>query len=71
MSQRRHGVSLNRFVELRLSRFGVLFCDSFLPGRIARHGDHFQQILARTLESRWQEQNQLLHEITGIFRSDK
>ena len=29
--------------------------------------DHFQQILAWTLKSRWQEQNQLLREITGSF----
>ncbi len=34
-------------------------------------GDHFQQILAWTLKSRWQEQNQLLREITGTFRSEK
>jgi hypothetical protein len=33
--------------------------------------DHFQQILAWTLKSRWQEQNQLLREITGTFRSEK
>jgi hypothetical protein len=34
-------------------------------------GDHFQQILAWTLESRWQQQNQLLREITGTFDSEK
>jgi len=33
--------------------------------------DHFQQILAWTLKSRWEEQNQLLREITGTFRSEK
>jgi hypothetical protein len=34
-------------------------------------GDHFQQILAWTLKSRWGDQNQLLREITGTFRSEK
>jgi Domain of unknown function (DUF4190) len=34
-------------------------------------GDHFQQILAWTLKSRWQKQNQLLREVTTSFRSDK
>ena len=34
-------------------------------------GDHFQQILAWTLKSRWQQQNELLREITGSFRSEK
>ena len=34
-------------------------------------GDHFQQILAWTLKSRWQQQNELLREITGNFRSEK
>jgi hypothetical protein len=34
-------------------------------------GDHFQQILAWTLKSRWQKQNQLLREITKTFRSEK
>jgi Domain of unknown function (DUF4190) len=34
-------------------------------------GDHFQQILAWTLKSRWQKQNELLREITGTFRSEK
>ncbi len=34
-------------------------------------GDHFQQILAWTLKSRWQQQNQLLREITRTFRSEK
>lgn len=33
-------------------------------------GDHFQQILAWTLKSRWQKQNQLLREITRSFRSE-
>ena len=32
-------------------------------------GDLFQQILAWTLESRWQKQNQLLREVTGTFRA--
>jgi Domain of unknown function (DUF4190) len=31
--------------------------------------DHFQQILAWTLKSRWQKQNQLLREVTGSFRA--
>jgi hypothetical protein len=34
-------------------------------------GRYFQQILAGTLRSRWEEQNQLLREITGTFRSEK
>ncbi|MEP6586571.1 MAG: hypothetical protein ABJB70_07570 [Candidatus Udaeobacter sp.] len=34
-------------------------------------GDHFQQILAWTLKSRWQKQDQLLGEITASFRSKK
>ena len=34
-------------------------------------GDHFQQILAWTLKSRWQKQNQLLHQVTASFRSEK
>jgi hypothetical protein len=34
-------------------------------------GDHFQQILAWTLKSRWQKQNQLLREVTNSFRSEK
>lgn len=34
-------------------------------------GDHFQQILAWTLKSRWQQQNELLREITETFRSKK
>ena len=33
-------------------------------------GDHFQQILAWTLKSRWQKQNQLLREVTASFRSE-
>jgi len=33
--------------------------------------DHFQQILAWTFKSRWEEQNQALREITGSFRSEK
>ena len=32
-------------------------------------GDHFQQILAWTLKSRWQKQNQLLREVTGSFHA--
>jgi Domain of unknown function (DUF4190) len=34
-------------------------------------GDHFQQILAWTLKSRWHKQNQLLREVTSSFRSEK
>jgi Domain of unknown function (DUF4190) len=34
-------------------------------------GDHFQQILAWTLKSRWQKQNQLLREASSSFRSEK
>jgi hypothetical protein len=34
-------------------------------------GDHFQQILAWTLKSRRQKQDQLLREVTGSFRSEK
>jgi len=34
-------------------------------------GDHFQQILAWTLNSRWEQQNEVLREITGGFRSEK
>jgi len=34
-------------------------------------GDHFQQILAWTLKSRWQKQNQSLREVAGSFRSEK
>ena len=34
-------------------------------------GDHFQQILAWTLKSRWQKQNELLREITQTFRSER
>jgi len=36
-------------------------------------GDHFQQILAWTLKSRWQQPRTLsgLREITGTFRSEK
>ena len=34
-------------------------------------GDYFQQILAWTLKSRWQKQNQLLREVTGSFGSEK
>jgi len=33
-------------------------------------GDHFQQILAWTLKSRWEKQNQLLREVTASFRSE-
>lgn len=32
-------------------------------------GDYFQQILAWTLKSRWQKQDQLLREVTASFRS--
>lgn len=34
-------------------------------------GDRFQQILAWTLKSRWQRQNQLLREVTGRFHSEE
>ena len=34
-------------------------------------GDHFQQILAWTVKSRWQKQNQLLREVTASFRREK
>jgi hypothetical protein len=34
-------------------------------------GDYFQQILAWTLKSRWEQQNQSLREITGTFCSEK
>ena len=34
-------------------------------------GGHFQQILAWTLKSRWQKQNQLLREVKNSFRSEK
>jgi Domain of unknown function (DUF4190) len=34
-------------------------------------GYHFQQILAWTLKSRWQKQNELLREVTASFRSEK
>jgi hypothetical protein len=34
----------------------------------ADDGDHFQQILAWTLKSRWQKQNEQLRKITGTFR---
>jgi hypothetical protein len=34
-------------------------------------GDYFQQILAWTLTSRWQQQNETLREITRTFRSEK
>jgi hypothetical protein len=34
-------------------------------------GDHFQQILAWTLKSRWQKQDQLLREVTASFRSKR
>ena len=33
-------------------------------------GDHFQQILAWTLKSRWQEQNEQLREITNSFHNE-
>jgi len=35
------------------------------------HGEHFQQILAWTLKSRWQKQNQMLREVTGAFHSEE
>jgi len=38
---------------------------------LSNDGDHFQQILAWTLKSRWQKQNQMLRQITGSFRSEK
>lgn len=34
-------------------------------------GDRFQQILAWTLKSRWEDQNQLLRDVTKSFRSEK
>ena len=34
-------------------------------------GDHFQQVLAWTLKSRWLKQNELLREVTASFRSEK
>lgn len=34
-------------------------------------GDHFQQILAWTLKSQWQRQNELLREVTRSFHSGK
>ncbi len=34
-------------------------------------GDYFQQILAWTLKSRWQEQNEQLREATNSFHSEK
>jgi hypothetical protein len=34
-------------------------------------GDHFQQILAWTLKSRWQDPKQQLREITRSFGSQK
>jgi hypothetical protein len=34
-------------------------------------GDHFQQILAWTLKSRWQKENQLLREVTRSFGGEK
>jgi hypothetical protein len=37
----------------------------------ADDGDHFEQILAWTLKSRWPQQTQLLREITGSFHSEK
>ena len=33
-------------------------------------GDHFQQIVAWTLKSRWQKQNQLPREVTASVRSE-
>jgi hypothetical protein len=34
-------------------------------------GDYFQQILAWTLKSRWQKQNDQLREATNSFHSEK
>lgn len=34
-------------------------------------GDHFQQILAWTLKSQWQKQDQLLREVTTSFRNEE
>ena len=34
-------------------------------------GDYFQQILAWTLKSRWNKENQLLREVSASFRSEK
>jgi len=34
-------------------------------------GDHFQTINAWTIKSLWKQQNQLLHEVTASFRSEK
>ena len=34
-------------------------------------GVHFQQILAWTLKSRWQQQDQLLRDVTASFGSEK
>jgi hypothetical protein len=34
-------------------------------------GDQFQQILAWTLKSRWQQLNEVLREITRSFHSEK
>ena len=34
-------------------------------------GDHFQQILAWTLKSRWHKQDELLREVTGSFSNEK
>jgi len=49
---------------------------SYQPSTVSAHttvddGDHFQQILAWTLKSRWQQQNQLLRDITQSFRMEK
>ena len=35
------------------------------------NGDHFQQILAWTLKSQWQKQDQSMREVTESFRSEK
>ena len=34
-------------------------------------GDHFQQILAWTLKSQWQKQDQSMREVTASLRSEK
>jgi hypothetical protein len=66
----------HRRVDLGLHRAGELTGTEDHTNVVFLHttvedGDHFQQILAWTLKSRWQEQNQLLREITETFRSEK
>jgi hypothetical protein len=51
---------------------GEAFASSTRPAHTTvDDGDQFQQILAWMMKSRWQKQNQLLHEVTGSFRSEK